>query len=212
MLCNGPGDSPVGIFIFKKDKKNQVAWDDSTELPHTRVELHTQRQPFLAALSAWESRVGNIENSCLLIYAHGHMRGISPTDPPAGEFVSWYDLALALPRRVATLWLVGCNSQDVKNAWPTPSASPVRSSLLVTTSTIDWQPLIKYFRSETDIDQFVVFNDMKSYLLRAAGDDGQQVEYLDARGAGWVPFQQTPDPIPMRLMSLEVLESIWPIR
>lgn len=211
----GPAESPAALFIFKDDDKNQVAWDDASAIPYARVELHRKRSAFLDALRAWNLRIEDSTNSFLLVYAHGARNGIA-TRADGTELVTWAKLRDALPNGVATLWLVGCLTQNVKSHWPTPKASPVTSSLLVTTATLNWLNLIALFRAETDINSIVFFDQMKSYLLRSEAKLGSQVEYLDAIGAEWAPFAETSYIEPssgykLTREEIQTLQSIWGI-
>jgi hypothetical protein len=185
----GPQDSQAAVFIFKNDDKNQLAWEDAGEIPHSRIELHTARASFLPALAAWHAAVREPGNAHLLVYAHGGARGIATTEKGA-ELVTWDQLGTTLGGTVAVLWVVGCQTRYALGAWPTPTASPARSSLLVTTATLDWRPLIEHFKKEVDINGFVYFDMMKSYLKLKAKDHGYALDYLDAAGETWRPFEE----------------------
>jgi hypothetical protein len=135
------------------------------------------------------------------------------TQEDGAELVTWNQLADALPRGVAVLWIVGCKSEYVRRAWPTPTASPVRSSLLVTTAALDWHELLPHFRAEVDINNFVLFDRMKSYLVQRVSKLGQEVAYLDASQPTWVEFpeQEYVDWSQLPAATVEELEALWPV-
>lgn len=206
-MQRGSANSLAAIFIFKSDEKNQVAWDDACELPQARVELHRTRTKFLEALRSWNGGVAEPDNAFLLIYAHGTSAGIAAS---ANESIAWTELRAAIPRRIATIWLVGCVTGVVKNTWLTPADGPASASLLVTNATLNWLALVSLFRVEVSIDRIVFFDQMKSYLLQTAPELGAKVEYLQAAGPQWAPFAEREfSESSAGDVSVEDLQALW---
>lgn len=206
----GPVDSPAALFILKDDAKNQIAWEDASEIAHARIELHRTKEAFLAGLRNWNAQLTDPANAFLLVYAHGARAGIAPRNS-AADLVSWSELREVLSRRLATMWLVGCETTHVKSQWTTPQASPVTASLLVTTASLDWHRLLPLFRAEVDIDSIVFFDQIKSYLRRHVAALGAAVDYLDASGSEWAPFSENEyvDPSEQPALTDDELQALW---
>jgi hypothetical protein len=206
-------DSPAAIFIFKNDGRNQSAWDSADEVAEVLIQHEVQKSIFLDGLREWHRQLDKPwEYAHLAIYSHSFQLGIS-VDADGSEPISWAELNAALPRRVATLWLVGCRTEYALRAWPRPADSPVSKSLLVTNASLDWERFLPLFRNEVSLEGFSLYDQMASRLRTAHAKLGAEVTYLDAKGPKWTPFPEpaaTSKPLPSETIASVNLQSLWP--
>lgn len=190
------GDSKcrAAIFIFKSDStvdaaKRAVLKIQSKE--NVRAEAHEQKSSFLDGLRKWNQQPNiNGSNSFLAIYAHMGKFGLSPkaSDDPDFDIsnaVSWSDLKSALPSRVHTLWLMGCESDLATKAWTPSTAGPVDGILLGTKDSRSWDILFRFFQLEIGMDTIIMYDEMLPKLRLGFPDDANDIEYYrpDPTGA-----------------------------
>jgi len=193
----GPVTCQAATFVYKDDRAALKAWQDVAQIPHIRAEIHDGRASFLAALRAWNTQPMLVpDNAYLGIYAHMGQGGISPKrrDDPmfsSANVISWQELAAAIPERVHTCWLVGCDSKAVLSAWK-PFGGPVLGRLLVTLETNKWRPLVELFAQEISLDPINYPEDMLSLLRKALPELGTAIEYYEPTALEWTLFFPKP--------------------
>lgn len=215
MRTVGELHSQGAIFIYKSDAKKQLAWEDAKAVPSVRIEASSTRADLLESLRRWSSRV-DATNASLCIYSHMAKEGMSPTGSVA-ELVTWQDFSAALGGGIDTLWLVGCNSADVLKLWPTPRASPVLRTLLVTSSAENWLDLVRTFATDVGLEALLLFFDEVEAHVRSLHPKlSQHIHYFNAKGTEWRKFV-APQPISpkdaevIQSLSVDELSSIlWP--
>lgn len=196
MPVRGDLDCQGAVFIYKNDNSQSLAWEDARNLgDHLRVELHKTKPAFLAGLTNWNRSI-DPENGFLAIYAHMGDPGMAPTtNGAANEIVTWADLSGALARRVHTVWLIGCHSQSATLLWQTPKVSPVLGTLLVTSESEHWLPLLEQFQKEVGRRWLgaIPFDEMEMAVRAAIPAHAEHIHYYDADNqSAWKKLSPTP--------------------
>lgn len=183
--AQGSRASQAALFVFKNDGSRQSqAWANARNLRDVRCELHIDPPNLVKGLTQWNKGV-DPTNAFLAVYAHMGAAGMAPTT--TGPILRWADFQAALPYNVHTLWLAGCSSKHALAAWPTPAQSPVRGSLLITSASKDWMPLVSLFEREVSLDDITFFDEMEALVKGLMLTD--DVNYLDASDPQeWKPF------------------------
>ena len=176
------------VFVYKDDGTESAAWADVEEMVHTshgpiRGELHSNKQELLTGLKTWNEAV-DPSNAHLCIYSHMGAPGIGCAPKNSSAIVTWLELQTALPLGVATLWLLGCNSQECLGYW-NDLAKPVRNVLLATSGSKCWLPFLKRFAAEIDMENVRPYDEMPVYLARVEPELSKHIQYFRPSGNGF---------------------------
>lgn len=189
MYHMGNINSQGAVFIYKDDNTVDKAWKTVRDIDVSergiRGELHNSKTDFLEAIITWNQSV-DPDNAYLCIYAHMGAPGLNCVSDRPAAIVSWDELADALPKGVAYLWLVGCESKECLNAWD-PLKIPVRHRLLVTKSSIYWGPLIKFFALELSIDPITYDDQMAEKIANISKGLEKDTQYFTRSHNGFAP-------------------------
>ena len=178
MTVIGDLDCQAAVFVYKDDDSKDKAWEAVVGIEAgqpIRGEHHTDKDDFLAAISAWASNV-DPDNAFLCIYAHMGDPGIAPVGEDDGRIITWEELETVLGDGVHLLWLIGCKSEASMGVWNT-SARPVRGFLLATSESQPWRPFIQFFADEISMDHIRPYDEMPAHLLKEAPDLAKLTKY-----------------------------------
>jgi len=171
----------AAVFVYKQDGTEADCWRDIRHMRNDghfiRGEVHDDKEVFLNGLTKWNRRLEDPANSFLCIYAHMGPLGINSFRRRAATRITWDELADCVPQGVALLWLLGCNSTECMASWQ-GFTHPVRHILLATIESMPFQPLLKVFAEEIDMDNITPFNEMPQRVRQANPALGRHTRYF----------------------------------
>jgi len=176
---NIPFNQPIvnpasaGIFIFKNDATVNFALKQSGIINQNNgpidIFIYPDKKHFLESLSQWvtllnENEKNNLTNNIhLCIYAHMGKKGLAST--PNGPVITWNELKEVLIKKVAVLWLLGCES-IYAICFKNQLCECVTDMLIVTSKPEYWGPAITAFQYSISTDP-IIYNDKLSQTINA---------------------------------------------
>ncbi|MGC2658347.1 MAG: hypothetical protein WA324_10370 [Bryobacteraceae bacterium] len=178
----------AAVFCYKGDNTVEPLKSDLDKIagdpPMIRGEIHEEKKRFLKTLREWNEH-SDPRGTFLCIYAHSGEPGIAPIGgkqlelhpDPESLIITWEELAHAMPKGVAYLWLLGCRTQEVLKIWQ-ELGGPVFSRLLATDAKDKWRPFVKWFAAEISLDPVFYNDEMIPLLIRKAPDLAKHTQYF----------------------------------
>ena len=174
--ANGEIKCQAAIFIFHDGKKDK-AWKLAIEIPHIRLEAHDDKNEFLTNLRKWNESIEDPYNAFLYIYSHMGGPGLSASGD-SQKFISWSELADALPRKVYVIWLAGCVSESCIKTWK--DNSRVIHYLVGTTDKKNFVKMVEFFGDDINMQHIIPFDEMINEMEEKNPELAKYINYYDA--------------------------------